>query len=220
LIRGNRGERGACTRRIALSHRPCPAYVGLEANTPCLRSPIMRSALCVLLTIPIVFASSAPAAAQSSPSDFLVEFSDQFEASAGKFVALAEAMPADAYDWRPMEGVASVGSVYAHIARYNYFYPETALDRPSPMGRTEYDRWEDEAMEKTEIVALLRESMAHVRRVAAAMSEMDLNEQTRLYGRDVGQWAVLLQLVTHMNEHLGQSIAYARMNRVVPPWSM
>ena len=35
----------------------------------------------------------------------------------------------------------------------------------------------------------------------------------------VGEWAVLLQLLAHMNEHLGQSIAYARMNGVVPPWS-
>ena len=43
--------------------------------------------------------------------------------------------------------------------------------------------------------------------------------QTRLYGRDVQRWAVLFQLLAHMNEHLGQSIAYARMNGVVPPWS-
>ena len=54
------------------------------------------------------------------------------------------------------------------------------------------------------------------------VGEMDaeaLGRTTTLYGRDVGEWAVMLQLVTHMNEHLGQSIAYARMNGVVPPWS-
>ncbi len=179
----------------------------------------MRSVLCALLTIPIVVASTAPAAAQSSPPDFLAEFSGQFEASARKLVALAEAMPADAYHWRPMEGVASVASVYLHIARYNYYYPEIALDVASPMGRMEYDRWEDEVDEKAKVLELLAASMDHVRDVVAAMSEADLEVQTRLYGRDVGQWAVLLQLVTHMNEHLGQSIAYARMNGVVPPWS-
>ena len=179
----------------------------------------MRSLLYAVLTIPVMLASAAPAAAQSSPPDFLEEFSGQFEASARKFVALAEAMPAEAYAWQPMEGVASVASVYLHIARYNYFYPEIALDVASPMGRAEYDRWEDELGEKTEVLRLLAASMDHVREVVAAMSEADLEAQTRLYGRDVGQWAVLLQLVTHMNEHLGQSIAYARMNGVVPPWS-
>jgi len=51
------------------------------------------------------------------------------------------------------------------------------------------------------------------------MPESQLASQTQLYGRNVQQWAVLLQLLAHMNEHLGQSIAYARMNGVVPPWS-
>ncbi len=61
--------------------------------------------------------------------------------------------------------------------------------------------------------------MDHVRAVVAGMSDGDLEAGTRLYGRDVAKWAVLLQLVAHMNEHLGQSIAYARTNGVVPPWS-
>ena len=47
----------------------------------------------------------------------------------------------------------------------------------------------------------------------------DLDARTSLYGRSVPQWAVLVQLVAHMNEHLGQSIAYARSNGVTPPWS-
>ena len=57
------------------------------------------------------------------------------------------------------------------------------------------------------------------RAVVDAMSDDDLAAPVELYGRQVASWAVLLQLVTHMNEHLGQSIAYARMNGVVPPWS-
>ncbi len=51
------------------------------------------------------------------------------------------------------------------------------------------------------------------------MSEADLTRQTPLYGRDVAGWAVLFQLLAHMNEHVGQSVAYARMNGIVPPWS-
>jgi uncharacterized damage-inducible protein DinB len=160
------------------------------------------------------------ALAQSTPPDFLVEFEGQFNASADKLVALAKAMPESAYEWSPMEGVASVVRVYMHIARYNYYYPDIALGVDSPMGAAEYDSWEEGVTDKEKAVAILAESMEHVRRVAAHMSAMDLEEETRLYGRDVGEWAVLLQLITHMNEHLGQSIAYARMNHVVPPWSM
>ena len=87
------------------------------------------------------------------------------------------------------------------------------------MGPAEYGRWEEEVFDKDKIVEILGASMNHVRAVIDKMSEQELSKPTRLYGREVGQWAVLLQLVTHMNEHLGQAIAYARMNQVVPPWS-
>jgi uncharacterized damage-inducible protein DinB len=178
----------------------------------------MRTHRCTVLAPAVLLCAAAPALAQAPP-DFLAEFDGQFNASASKLVALAKAVPAESYGWAPMEGVAPVAEVYMHIARYNYFYPETAMGVESPMGRAEYDRWEDEVRDKDRVVEILSESMEHVRRVAAGMSAEDLNRMTRLYGRDVGHWAVLLQLVTHMNEHLGQSIAYARMNQVVPPWS-
>jgi uncharacterized damage-inducible protein DinB len=154
-----------------------------------------------------------------APPDFLEEFDGQFNASARKLVALAEATPEETYDWTPGEGVASVGRVFMHIARYNYYYPEVALGVQSPMGRAEYDTWEDDPGSKERVLEILSTSMDHVRDVAGSMSAEDLGTMTRLYGRDVGQWAVLLQLITHMNEHLGQSIAYARTNGVVPPWS-
>jgi uncharacterized damage-inducible protein DinB len=166
--------------------------------------------------------ASAPAlTAQSAPPDFLREFEGQFGASARKLVALAEAMPASSYAWSPGEGVASAARVYLHIARYNYMYPHENMGRPSPVSPEEYGGWEDASasMSKEEVVRTLAESMEYVRGVADEMDPAALDRATTLYGREVGEWAVLLQLVTHMNEHLGQSIAYARMNGVVPPWS-
>ena len=168
-------------------------------------------------------APGAPAAqraeAHSSPPGFMEEFEGQFGASSQKLVALARAMPASTYDWSPGDGVASVARVFMHIARYNYMYPHENMDRQSPVSPAEYARWEDEVTDKDEVVEILEASMEYVRDVAGSMSPGDLDEATMLYGRSVGEGAVLLQLVTHMNEHLGQSIAYARMNGVVPPWS-
>lgn len=177
----------------------------------------MAVAMSTLLAAPLV--RGGDVSAQSAPPGFLVEFEGQFGASSSKLVGLAEAMPASTYDWRPGEGVASVARVFMHIARYNYMYPHENMGRPSPVDPTEYRRWEDEVEDKEEVVAILDRSMEYVREVAASMEPRDLETTTVLYGRDVGEWAVLLQLVTHMNEHLGQSIAYARMNGVVPPWS-
>lgn len=158
------------------------------------------------------------AAAQSAPSDIRAELRNQFEASAQKLVMLAEAMPAESYDWTPGEGVATVGRVYAHIAHYNYLYPESNLGIPAGEG-VEHGTWEEEVGDKARLVPILTESMDHVRTVFEGMSDEELQEPTTLYGRQVAKWSVLLQLVAHMNEHLGQSIAYARSNGVVPPWS-
>jgi uncharacterized damage-inducible protein DinB len=169
-------------------------------------------------TIAILFLAlvSTTAAAAQSPPDFREEFLGQFDGSAAKFVALAEAMPEEVYDWRPGEGVASVVEVYMHVARYNYMYPDQNLGMGTPVA---YAGWEEEVTDKDEALEILANSMDHVRGVLDDLSDEDLDAATSLYGREVGKWAVLLQLVTHMNEHLGQSIAYARMNGVVPPWS-
>lgn len=161
-------------------------------------------------------AVAAPATAQPAPGGFAAEFLGQFDASMDKFIALAEAMPAGKYSWSPGEGVMTVARVYAHVGHYNYLYPATSLGTPAPMGRDK-DAIED-LTDKAQIVALLRDSKAHVHAVVAKLPP-EQAEKTTLYGRQVGQWAVLLQLVAHMNEHLGQSIAYARMNGIVPPWS-
>jgi uncharacterized damage-inducible protein DinB len=172
-----------------------------------------------ILTLVLTAIYCSNAMAQTSPPNFRVEFEKHFNASADKLVSLAMAMPEESYSWSPMEGVKSVASVYMHIARYNYYYPDIALGVPSPMGVTEYDSWEEKITNKGEAVAILAESMEHVRKTLSSKSSRDFEDNTLLYGRDVGQWAVFLQLVAHMNEHLGQSIAYARMNQVVPPWN-
>ena len=140
-----------------------------------------------------------------------------FNYSAGRITALAEAMPADSYGWRPGEGVMSVEEVYTHIARYNYYYLESSLGVAAP------DDVDVASMEeitgKDAVVEVLQRSVQHVRDAMSELPPERLNAEVTLYGRSVPGWQVLLQLVTHMNEHVGQSIAYARTNGVVPPWS-
>ena len=158
-----------------------------------------------------------PLAAQSTPDGFKAEIQMQFEGSARKAVMLAEAMPAEKYGWSPGEGVASIARVYMHIARYNYMYLEQSMGITSPMGADAYSSWEDDVTARFQSKTASAEDKEWI--VGEPMSDSDLAASTRQYGRQVQKWSVMLQLVAHMNEHLGQSIAYARMNDVVPPWS-
>ena len=162
-------------------------------------------------------AQSDRANGDGTPARFRQEFLGQFNASMSKFIALAEAMPADKFAWSPGSGVMSVAKVYAHVAHYNYRYPSLNMAVALPAG-IKLDTLESVAA-KAQVLALLRQSGEFVRTTVTAMPDAQLAARTRLYGRDVQRWAVLFQLLAHMNEHLGQSIAYARMNGIVPPWS-
>lgn len=157
------------------------------------------------------------ARAQDTPAGFRNEFLHQFDISMAKVVALAEALPAEKYAWSPRPGVMPLARLYAHIARFNYHYPARAMGVAPPSG-VDPDTLESVA-EKRQVVLLLRRSAEHVRQVVSRMPDAQLSRTTTLYDRRVQQWAVLVQLLAHMNDHMGQSIAYARMAGVVPPWS-
>lgn len=174
-------------------------------------------ALVTLTTLVAALGTAPVARAQPAPADFRGEFLHQFDSSMERAIALAEAVPAEKYSRPAAPGAMPLGRIFAHIARYNYEYPARAMGIPAPAG-IDQDTLEQVA-EKARVIALLRRSGDHVRDVVRRMPEAQLARPTTLYGRRVPQWAVLFQLIAHMDDHLGQSIAYARASGVVPPWS-
>lgn len=163
-------------------------------------------------------ASVFPTLAQESDANdtFRKQFNRHFQ-YASRVLALAKAMPADTYSWRPQEGVMSVEEVYTHIARYNYLYLQNQLDIAAPEG-VNIDEVES-ITGKEAVVDILERSIQHVNHSIEQMPDAKFSQPTELYGNTVNGQAVLMQLITHKSEHVGQSIAYARMNEVVPPWS-
>ncbi len=174
--------------------------------------------LCLFTLVLMASLALAPvASAQKPPADMREGFLIRYNYMAYRLAALAEAIPEDKFAWSPGEGVMTVEHVFMHIIRYNYLYPATSLGVDAPEG-IDYENLESLTGKDT-VLGHLKPSLDHVRAVLAEMSEEDLSEIVVLYGRDTEAWNVFLQLQTHMGEHLGQLIAYARMNQVVPPWS-
>lgn len=142
-------------------------------------------------------------------------FDGQFN-YASRILELAEAMPAETYSWRPEENVRSVGEVYTHIAQANYMMLNS-LGVSAPEGV------DVEAIgsltEKDEIVQALGESITFVLAAVKDLPEEKLSESVELFGRTTTGEGVLVFILNHTSEHIGQSIAYARMNNVTPPWS-
>jgi uncharacterized damage-inducible protein DinB len=141
----------------------------------------------------------------------------QIVAAQQKLVALAEAMPADKYGWRPGEGVRSTGEVFMHVASANFFLP-TFWGAKVPAG-VDPRNLEKEGADKAKTVAALKQSFDFVHQAIDALPDSELQKPIKIFGRDAIVAEAMLGIASHDHEHLGQAIAYARMNGVVPPWS-
>jgi uncharacterized damage-inducible protein DinB len=135
-----------------------------------------------------------------------------------KFVSLAEAIPADKYTWRPAPGVRSIAEVYLHVAAANYGFPEV-LGGTMPE-RIKAKDWETSTTDKDKIVAELKQSFANAIAVVTSVPTSEIASPVPKFGPDANKGDVEYLLMTHMREHLGQSIAYAREVGVTPPWTI
>ncbi|MBI1355408.1 MAG: DUF1572 domain-containing protein [Acidobacteria bacterium] len=134
-----------------------------------------------------------------------------------KFIGLAKAMPQDTMTWRPMEGVRSVSELYLHIAGADLGLT-AAIGTPPPAG---FDRkgYEQSTTDKAKIVAELEKGFAHMKKAINALPDGGQENATKIFGRDTTLRGATWTLLEHASEHLGQAIAYARSNKVVPPWT-
>jgi uncharacterized damage-inducible protein DinB len=134
-----------------------------------------------------------------------------------KFERLAEAIPADKYSWRPSADVRSIAEVFLHVSAANYNLYKL-VGTPPPEG-IDLKNLEKSTSDKAKVMATLKDSYAHARKAITAMSDADLEKSFDWFGGKNTERGVLIFIVRHGAEHLGQSIAYARMIGVVPPWT-
>jgi uncharacterized damage-inducible protein DinB len=176
-----------------------------------------RGPLVVLVVLsmlfPLALRADTPAGAAGLRADLLAWIDD----AAKKLDELAEATPASAYTWRPGEGVRSQSEVFLHVASSNYRIP--SLWGVAPPEGFKSEGYEQSITGKEEIRAALAQSFEHVKAALKATPDEDFDKPAKIFGNDVTvRWGWLL-VVSHAHEHLGQSIAYARTNGVVPPWT-
>jgi uncharacterized damage-inducible protein DinB len=164
---------------------------------------------------------SVPSSAASSTTaptfGVRAEFLNELKIQEDKFVQLAQAMPAEKYTWRPAEGVRSVSEVYLHVAAANYNLPHV-FGVAAPAG-FKVDGFDKSTTDKTKVIGTLKDSFAHMRQAVLNMPDSDVEKQVDWFGAKNTYRGVMLFIIRHGAEHLGQSIAYARINGVVPPWT-
>lgn len=140
------------------------------------------------------------------------------EVMRGKFLGLADAFPQDLYMWRPMEGVRSVSEVLMLIASEGYGFAPRALGAEAALSREE-SQGLSEITDKATVIDHLTRGFAYAQETIEAIDPADLTGSRSMFGRERSSPELMLFVAGDMHEHLGQLIAYARTNRIVPPWS-
>lgn len=137
-----------------------------------------------------------------------------------KFVGLAEAFPQEKYTWRPMEGVRSVSEVLMLAAMEGYsFIPNSFGGKPAQLGSREEMTALRTLSTKAQVIDHLKKGFAHAKSELTALDAATLTGKRQVMGRSLSAVEGALAVGGDLHEHLGQLIAYARMNQIVPPWS-
>jgi uncharacterized damage-inducible protein DinB len=150
--------------------------------------------------------------AQAQPTRIQTAFGDDAGTLSNKFTALARVMSGK-YDWKPGQGVRSVGDVFNLIVKENHMLAGALSGTPST-GAKPTPITDPEKLQEA-----LKASYVDLQKAITGLSDNDLQAPVKLFGEDMTKQGALMLILEDQHEHLGQSIAYARSNGVVPPWS-
>ena len=178
---------------------------------------VLIATVLALVALPAA-ARAQDAAAKESATAVKAAFLADVEAMRVKFLGLAEAFPPDKYSWRPMDGVRSVSEVLMLIASEGYGFAPTALGGKPAMSREESGAL-SKVTDKAQVIDHLNKGFAYAKQAIEAIDPSTLAGKRTVFGRERTIPEVVLFVSGDMHEHLGQLIAYARMNKIVPPWS-
>jgi uncharacterized damage-inducible protein DinB len=162
-------------------------------------------ALAVALVVPLAQAQAQAAGVQAA-------FGKDAGMLSGKFAALARVMSGK-YHWKPGEGVRSVGDVFNLIVTENRMLAGVLSGTPNTGAKSA------PITDAEKLQEALKASYIDLQKAIAGLSDNDLQAPVKLFGRDMTKQGALFLILEDQHEHLGQSIAYARSNGVVPPWS-
>jgi len=175
--------------------------------------PMRRAACASSASAPAASAGGATAA-----STYRTEFLRELAQLEDHYSRLAAAVPPEKFTWRPAAGVRSVSEVFLHVAAANFNLPRR-LGTPPPEGFV-VQGYETSTSDKARVREQLARSFAHLRGAVERVSDADAEKPMPwLGGETITHRGLLLFITRHLGEHLGQSIAYARVNGIVPPWS-
>jgi len=156
---------------------------------------------------------TAPKTAGASPSAFVKSFETHWATARTLAIAVADAMPAEQYSFKPNPDEMSFGELMAHIAQANYGYCAFIADAKSPY----VEPAKDTPIDKVAAILSLGGSFDYCTKVFDSLTDAQLDQMHGDGDRRFSTRDVMLGVMIHMAHHRGQAEVYLRLKGVTPP---
>jgi hypothetical protein len=179
----------------------------------------LLAATLTLSVLPATALHADDAVDNTSPSyDMKAQALVDLEQMQKKFVELANALPADKLTWRPSADSRSFAEVFLHVAAERYgILGMMGAETPAGVDRKALEK---STTDRARIVEELNKSWDFAKKTIQAMPNAEFAKLLPKLGPQANAGDVIYILVADNHEHLGQSIAYARENGIIPPWTV
>jgi len=150
----------------------------------------------------------------SFENEFAEDFFPVWQRGSTYLLAVAEAMPAELYDYQPSEEVFTFAEQLMHIAANLYYLNGTYISGKEP---------EDLDLEisdksKEEIISDLQKALLQVDASYLALQAGEEEDEIMLFNRiEADKQRVLMLMRDHVTHHRGQLVVYLRLNGILPP---
>jgi uncharacterized damage-inducible protein DinB len=135
-----------------------------------------------------------------------------------KIISLVEVLPQDKFTWRPSPDARSFAEVILHVSGERYSI--LALGGAKPPASFDAKTYEKSTTDKAKILAELKASGDFTQATIGAMTNAEFAKLLPDLGPQANAGDVVYILVADCHEHMGQLVAYARENGIVPPWTI
>jgi uncharacterized damage-inducible protein DinB len=192
---------------------------GLLVNTVISRLLIVIAMITSTISARAQSAMTAHDSDNTNPSyDMKAQSLLDLEVVQKKFVDLANAIPADRLTWRPSADSRSFAEVLLHVSGERYGI--LALMGATPPAGFDAKTYEKSTTDRDRIVEELKKSWDFTQKTINSMSNAEFAKLLPKIGPQANAGDVVYILVADAHEHLGQCVAYARENGIVPPWTV
>lgn len=184
-----------------------------------MKTPILTSIClaCVLNTGAVATHAQTPD--NTAPSyDLKAQALLDLEGVNKKCVALLQALPVDKVTWRPTSDTRSFAEVFMHVAGERYGF--LGLVGATPPAGFKPGQFDKSTTDRDQIIEELNRSWDFTSKTINGISNADFAKLVPKLGPQANQGDVVYLLVADAHEHLGQLVAYARQNGIVPPWTV